>query len=43
MNRFAIIVDFSLEAGSFDRFHSSVLENDEKSVALEAGATILTC
>ena len=37
MNRFAIIVDFSLEDGSFDRFHSCVLENAEKSVALETG------
>ena len=37
MSRFAIIVDFALEDGSFDRFHSCVLENAEKSVNLEAG------
>lgn len=37
MSRFAIIVEFALEDGSFDRFHSCVLENAEKSVALEAG------
>ena len=37
MSRFAIIVDFSLEDGSFDQFHSSVLENAEKSVSLEGG------
>lgn len=37
MSRFAIIVEFALEDGSFDRFHSSVLENAEKSVSLEAG------
>lgn len=37
MTRFAIIVEFALEDGSFDRFHSCVLENAEKSVSLEAG------
>lgn len=37
MSRFAIIVDFSLEQGSFDRFHARVLKNAEKSVRLEAG------
>ena len=37
MSRFAIIVDFALEDGSFDRFHSCVLENAAKSVSLEAG------
>ncbi len=37
MSRFAIIVEFELEDGSFDLFHSSVLENAEKSLNLEAG------
>lgn len=37
MSRFAIIVDFSLEKGSLDRFHTRVLKNAEKSVELEAG------
>ena len=37
MSRFAIIVDFTLEDGSFDRFHSCVLENAEKSISLEVG------
>lgn len=37
MSHFAIIVDFALEEGSFERFHSCVLENAQKSLDLEAG------